>query len=79
MNKKIIITGGNGFIGSHLVKEITQNKSQPILLLRKKSDLRRLKDVKGFKSFVVSSCFVLHFQSNCHQAMHIQELLRLPQ
>ena len=55
MNKKIIITGGNGFIGSHLVKEIIQNKSQPILLLRKKSDLRRLKDVKGFKSFVVSS------------------------
>lgn len=41
-NKRILITGGNGFIGSHLVKRIVALGHKPTLILRKNSDRSRL-------------------------------------
>ena len=44
MNKKILITGGTGFIGSHLIEEIVKRGGRPIVLKRSYSSLWRISD-----------------------------------
>jgi nucleoside-diphosphate-sugar epimerase len=46
---KILITGGNGFLGSSLVNKISKKKYKLYLLVRKKSNLSRLKLNKKIK------------------------------
>jgi CDP-paratose synthetase len=43
--KKYLITGGNGFFGSHITKRLIDDGHRPILLLRENSKIDRLKDV----------------------------------
>lgn len=45
-NKKVIITGANGFIGSHIVKRIIEHSSDLSVLVRETSDLWRLEEYK---------------------------------
>ncbi|MBZ4219769.1 MAG: SDR family oxidoreductase [Chlorobium sp.] len=45
MNKKILVTGATGFIGSSLVKKLASTDNEVSILVRKNSDLTSLADV----------------------------------
>ena len=45
MTKKVLITGGNGFIGSHILRVLVKNDYSPVLYIRKTSDLWRITDL----------------------------------
>ncbi|MGC8622295.1 MAG: NAD-dependent epimerase/dehydratase family protein [Caldisphaera sp.] len=46
MNKKILITGGTGFIGSHVIESLLNRGYHPILIKRSFSDTWRIKEFK---------------------------------
>ena len=46
--KKIIITGGAGFIGSHLIEKLINPNAEPP---KRKTDSRRKKVKKSFRKF----------------------------
>ena len=45
MYKNIIVTGANGFIGSHIVSYLSKVGMNPILLVRKNSNLSRISNI----------------------------------
>lgn len=45
-NKKVLITGANGFIGSHMVERMVKEEAQVSIIVRDSSDLWRLDDVQ---------------------------------
>lgn len=51
----IAITGGTGFIGAALLKQALLNNDKPVVLVRKDSNLKRLKDTKGIEFITYES------------------------
>ena len=45
MKKKILVTGGTGFIGANLVRRLVKIGHRPAVLVRKESNLWRIKDI----------------------------------
>lgn len=45
LDRRILITGGAGFIGSHLARALVRNGYEVYLFLREHSDTRRIKDI----------------------------------
>ncbi|MCX6732304.1 MAG: GDP-mannose 4,6-dehydratase [Candidatus Roizmanbacteria bacterium] len=43
--KKILITGGTGFVGSNVVRRLVQDGYKPIVLIRTESNLWRIQDI----------------------------------
>jgi uncharacterized protein YbjT (DUF2867 family) len=41
----ILVTGGTGFVGSHLIKRLASERIQTRYLARKTSDIKKLKDL----------------------------------
>ncbi|MHB0997488.1 MAG: NAD-dependent epimerase/dehydratase family protein, partial [Elusimicrobiales bacterium] len=45
--KKILLTGGNGFLGSNLLRKLVALDFQVLITVRDSSDLSRIEDLKG--------------------------------
>lgn len=54
---RVLITGGNGFIGSHLIRGLVVNGITPVVLLRKDSNIERIKST-------LSQCEVVCIENN---------------
>lgn len=46
-SKKILITGGTGFVGANLVRRLVKIGHKPVVLIRKESNLWRLKNISS--------------------------------
>lgn len=42
MTERVLLTGGNGFVGSHLIRRLIREHFIPVVLVRENSDLSRL-------------------------------------
>ncbi|MDD4504664.1 MAG: SDR family NAD(P)-dependent oxidoreductase, partial [Clostridiaceae bacterium] len=45
-NKKALVTGGNGFIGSHMVSRLIKSDCAVFAMIRDTSDVWRLEEVR---------------------------------
>ena len=43
----VLVTGGSGFIGSHLARRLVKEKAKVTLLIREKTDLKNIQDIKS--------------------------------
>lgn len=69
-NKKILVTGGNGFIGSKIVDRLVSIGHKPCLLLRKNSNRERLKNitdkVKIFEADLAEKLKIINIFKKCN-------------
>ena len=48
MQKKILVTGANGFIGSNIISELIANNTPVTAMVREKSNIDYLKSIKCY-------------------------------
>ena len=66
MSKKVLLTGGCGFVGHHVVDHIIRNTDWDIYILDKlsysSSGLRRLREINGLSNPRINLfCFVCNY------------------
>lgn len=73
---RIFVTGGNGFIGSVVVKKLIEQNHQVICLLRKTSDISRIKNLPYTKSIgdVRDLKSIQKGMMNCDAIIHLASL-----
>jgi nucleoside-diphosphate-sugar epimerase len=54
MQKKILLTGATGFLGSHILKRLLNDGKDVVILTRETSNFRKIKMLKGFTIFQVN-------------------------
>lgn len=54
MQKKILLTGATGFLGSHILKRLLNDGKDVVILTRETSNFRKIKLLKGFTIFQVN-------------------------
>ena len=57
MREKILLTGATGFLGSHILKRLIKVGEDVVILIREKSNTERIKDLKGFSTFIMNQQF----------------------
>jgi nucleoside-diphosphate-sugar epimerase len=57
LKNKILLTGANGFLGSHILKKLLKNKNDVVIIVRETSDLSRIKNLTGFSTFKIDENF----------------------
>lgn len=69
---KILLTGGTGFLGSHLLKELVSNGYEVVLLKRSTSDSRRINNVSNYTSYDIdkTSLEYIFQQENIDAVIH---------
>ena len=55
--EKILLTGATGFLGSHILKRLIEVGENVVILVREKSNTDRIKDLKGFSTFIMNKQF----------------------
>jgi CDP-paratose synthetase len=64
MSKHFLITGGTGFLGSNLVKELSLNKIKLSIVIRPESSMARLDSISRDLNFVLIDNLDLFFREN---------------
>lgn len=54
MQKKILLTGSTGFLGSHILEKLLNEGREVVILTRNQSNFQRIKYLKGFHIFEVN-------------------------
>jgi nucleoside-diphosphate-sugar epimerase len=57
VREKILLTGATGFLGSHILKRLIKVGEDVVILIREKSNTERIKDLKGFSTFIMNQQF----------------------
>lgn len=52
---RVLVTGASGFIGSHLVKHLVNEKVAVMALVREESDLNRISDIRPYLNLICGS------------------------
>jgi len=70
--KKVLVTGANGLLGAHIVRELVKRKYSVRVLVRKKSDLSALKglDIEFFYGKMTQKKDVFEAVRNCSFLIH---------
>jgi len=72
MREKVLVTGANGLLGSHVVRELLKSDFAVRVLVRKNSDLRALTnlDIEYFSGQVTSEKDVFEAVKGCNYVVH---------